>query len=149
MIDATMRMAILAIQEYQLRRCAKWRFLIHCKVLAQEIKGAVEPPPATRIERRAKPRVVCNYPAVVRGRTPEGVLFEEPAMIVNLSATGLYLRLNRRLSPGNRLFVCFRFGNASAEGSQALGARAVVVRRETGANGASGLGLRLERYRFL
>jgi hypothetical protein len=106
------------------------------------------PTHSTKTDRRSKPRLRCNYPAVVRGRGPNTTRFEEPATLCDLSATGLYLRTKREIERGTKLFVCFRMSNEPVQ-APALAMRGIVVRTEARTDGTCGLGIRLLRYHIL
>ncbi len=108
------------------------------------------PTHSTSTDRRGKPRLRCNYPAIVRGSDPNTARFEEPATLCDLSASGLYLRMRREIERGTKLFVCFRM-STSAPHVQAptLAIRGVVVRTEARTDGTCGLGIRLLRYHVL
>ncbi len=105
----------------------------------------------TPIERRSKPRLSCLCPAVVRGVTLQGQRFETAATLINLSASGLYLRMQQSMQQGMKLAVCFRWSQAAPEriATPALVTQGVVVRTEAHADGTCGLGIRLLRYRLL
>jgi len=102
-------------------------------------------------ERRSKPRIECAYPAVVRGLEPSGKRFEESAVLANLSACGLYLRLNRPVEPGRELTVLIRLSNAPRDEAKlsSIATRGVVVRSELQPDGRCGLALKFERHHFL
>ncbi|MBM3130046.1 MAG: PilZ domain-containing protein [Chloroflexi bacterium] len=102
-------------------------------------------------ERRRKPRLECVCPAIVRGRDACGDKFEEPATTVNLSAGGVYLRMNQRLEYGSKLFVLVRLVTAlRGDGlGSSIAMRGVVVRSEPRADGQCGLALKLDRYHFV
>jgi hypothetical protein len=104
-----------------------------------------------RTERRGKPRLQCNFPAIVRGRDPNTPRFEEPATLYNLSATGLYLQMRREIEQGTELFVCFQMSTAVRRQAQApaLAIHGIVVRTEARSDGTCGLGLKLLRYHVL
>lgn len=102
-------------------------------------------------ERRQKPRLECVCSAIVRGTDTRGAKFEARATTTNLSANGVYLRMDRWVEPGRALFVLVRFPTMPREESAgpAIAIRGVVVRSEPAANGTYGLALRFERRREL
>jgi hypothetical protein len=103
------------------------------------------------VERRGKPRVGCSYPATVRGHLPDGVRFEARAVLSNMSASGMYLRTQRKVQPGQTVFVVVRMSTASLvqESPPRLAAFGQVVRMETKVDGTYGIALKLVNHRFL
>lgn len=65
-------------------------------------------------ERRGKPRLYWRCPAMVHGVERGGEAFEINAVITNVSASGLYLRLRKCVETGTALFIIMRFTDASA-----------------------------------
>lgn len=102
-------------------------------------------------ERRQKPRLELVCPAVVRGLDSSGGKFEERATTVNLSAGGVYLRMDRCLEQGSKLFMLVRLATTlRGDGlGPSIAMRGVVVRSEPAADRRCGLALRLDRYHFL
>lgn len=103
------------------------------------------------VERRGKPRVACSYPATVRGHLPDGIRFESRAVLSNMSASGMYFRTQRKVQPGQIVFVVVRMSTASLvqESSPRLAAFGQVVRMETKVDGTYGIALKLVNHRFL
>ena len=101
------------------------------------------------MERRAKPRIHCKYPAIVRGIDLQGGKFEENAVLANLSASGVYVLVNRSVVQGSKLSLAFRFSSTPSAQVPAVVARGVVVRSDRNADGTHGLGVKFERYRVL
>jgi len=101
-------------------------------------------------ERRGKPRMECAYPAIVRGYSLDGMKFEENATVLNLSASGVYVLLNRFIKKGQDLSVKIAFPTSSLElGSSKLATKGVVVRTEALSEGVLGIGIKFQRRRFL
>jgi len=102
-------------------------------------------------ERRSKPRVSCSYPATVRGHLADGVRFESRAVLSNMSASGMYLRTQRKVQPGQTLFIVVRMSTASLvqAGIPQLAAFGHVVRMEPKVDGSYGIALKLVNHRFL
>jgi hypothetical protein len=101
-------------------------------------------------ERRVKPRMKCAYPAMVRGYSLDGKKFEENATVLNLSASGVYVLLNRFIKKGQELSVKIAFPTGSLEwGSSKLATNGVVVRTEALSEGVLGIAIMFQRYRFL
>jgi hypothetical protein len=112
-------------------------------------------PSPTFTERREKPRVACSYPAIVRGRQPDGSRFEARAVLANMSASGMYLRMDKEVIPGEPLFVLVRLAVNPPEQptTPQMAASGTVVRAESqpeGAlGGAYGVAIKLLHNRFL
>lgn len=102
-------------------------------------------------ERRGKPRVNCSFPAIVNGKSIEGMKFETPAVLANMSASGMYLRIKRHIPLGDALFITVRLSTAPLDKSPSphIAALGQVVRVETQPDGAYGVALKLHDYRFL
>jgi len=101
-------------------------------------------------DRRLKPRINCDYPAVVRGQDALGVKFEDHTTLSNLSRSGLYLRLNRALSQGDRVSVTITLTHPfQAPEPHRLAASGIVVRTEPHPDGGFGLAIQIQHYRFL
>jgi hypothetical protein len=102
-------------------------------------------------ERRCKPRVNCSYPAVVRAERSNGIHHETPAVLSNMSASGMYLRLNCCIAPGSPVNLKVRLSTAPLGESNPpiIAASGKVVRSELLKDGTYGIGIQLNRYRFL
>ncbi|MBI5300649.1 MAG: PilZ domain-containing protein [Chloroflexi bacterium] len=101
-------------------------------------------------DRRSKPRVACAYSAVVRGIETQGARFQEAAQVRNLSASGLYLKLDHALTNGRALFVVFWFSShANQADSAGLAVRGTVVRNEIQSDGSCGIAVRFRQHRFI
>lgn len=111
----------------------------------------IHTPLTPTLERRAKPRIECAYPAVVRRYVSGGKQFEEKATLTNLSAGGLYLQLKRAIDPGDELFVLVHLSNAPRNGTPiaAIAVRGPVVRSELQSDGQCGIAIKVEKNRFL
>ncbi len=104
-----------------------------------------------KIERRAKPRVVCAFSALVRGYGDDGKKFQETATLSNLSACGLYLRMNKAIEPGSLLFVVIYLADGSQKGTPGarIAVHGPVVRAQPEADGCCSLAVEFNRNRFL
>lgn len=107
--------------------------------------------PSIPIERRNKPRIQVAFPALVRGNDADSGKFQEDALVDNVSASGVYLRLNRFLAPGSSLFVVLEFSQHPSPERVVprLAAHGTVVRSEVRHDGTCGLAIRFLRHRFL
>jgi hypothetical protein len=102
------------------------------------------------LDRRSKPRIKCAYPAIIRGSTKNGKKFEENATVLNLSAGGAYVMVNRQIDNGQELSVKIGFPTGSLElGTSKLATVAIVVRTEDFSEGVLGVGIKFQHYRFL
>jgi hypothetical protein len=101
------------------------------------------------IERRAKHRINCDYPAIVRGRDPLGKKFEENARVINLSTGGIYVLVRHSIQPGAFLSVRIALPTGSLRwGTSNLSANGTVVRSELHSDGVTGIAIKFERYKF-
>jgi hypothetical protein len=100
-------------------------------------------------ERRSYERIVCDYAGIVRGRLSDGKKFEEIVKVLNLSAAGAYLTINRSVEVGQILTVKISFPTGSLDyGSSTITTRAIVVRTELYAEGVLGVGIQFLNFRF-
>jgi hypothetical protein len=100
-------------------------------------------------ERRGKPRIKCAYPAVVRGCAANGKKFEENATVINLSASGIYMLINRYVDKGQELSVKIAFPTGSLKwGTSNLATTGVVVRIDFLEN-VIGVAIKFQHYKFL
>lgn len=102
-------------------------------------------------ERRSKPRVRVDCPALVRRRNGTNAKIEEDAIVENASACGLYLHLSHSIEPGSRLLVLFSLACHSSDKANVprVAVRGVVVRTEPQGEDTVGLGIKIERYRLI
>jgi len=107
--------------------------------------------PALTLERRGKPRVICSYPATLRGSGDDGNRYDARAVLSNMSASGMYIYTKRPLRLGARVFIVVGISTRplGMTNLPQLAARGNVVRVETRVDGAYGVALKLSRYRFL
>jgi hypothetical protein len=101
-------------------------------------------------ERRKKPRISCQYPATIQGHDANGHKYVEIARLGNLSATGLYLWINRYIEPGEKLFVTVRLRSLlTEEDTPRLATNGIVLRIDPQVDGEYGVAIKFEHYRFL
>ena len=100
------------------------------------------------LERRAKPRVSEPFPTTVSGVDKAGESFELICVLENISSTGLYLKMPRRLERGSevRLIVSFA-GGLSSTGGAAI--RGVALRSHPEADGTWGLAVAISEHAFI
>jgi len=99
-------------------------------------------------ERRAKPRLSEPFPARAWGTDAAGEVFEIDGVLDNISSTGLYLRLPRRMNPGAELSVVIKFLKGHATGATAL-LLTDVLRAELQPEGNHGLALAIKEHHFV
>jgi hypothetical protein len=87
----------------------------------------------------------------MRGTDIKGQKFEVETFVLNLSATGLYLRSFGLVERGEDLFMVIQFlGHENAEAKMArVALKGVVVRVDRLPSGDFGLGVLIKRRRFL
>jgi len=101
-------------------------------------------------DRRIKPRIYCEYPAIIEGFDIGGNKYSDHARLVNLSASGLLIFANRRIENGSRLCVTILLSNSSVDmDAPKLSTIGVVVRTESKSNGTCGIAIKLNNYKFL
>lgn len=103
----------------------------------------------TFMEKREKTRISCNFAAIVKGRDQRGREFEENARVLNLSASGIYLLLNRLLEDGQQLNVRIALPTGSLKlGTSRLVTEGIVIREESLSAGVMGVAVKFNHYRF-
>ncbi len=101
-------------------------------------------------EKRIKPRVSCDYPAIVAGYDQDGNKYSELAQLANLSASGLYMKANRMIENGSVLDVIILLAGAVIEkDAPKIATNGTVVRTEPQSDGSCGIAIKFNRYRFL
>jgi len=100
-------------------------------------------------ERRKQPRLCVSFPVTVRGVDARGEAFEVSAVLDNVSAGGLYVRLGRLLEPGVKLFAVVRLALMPGVAAPCVAVRGIVLRAESQPDGSCGVGVRFTRHRFL
>jgi len=80
----------------------------------------------------------------------DGKKFEENATVLNLSASGVYVLLNRSIQKGQDVSLRIAFPTGSLElGSSKLATTGVVVRTEPLTVGQLGVAVMIHNYRFM
>jgi hypothetical protein len=101
-------------------------------------------------ERRIKPRVICDYPVIVEGYDEDGNKYNENAKLANLSASGLYMKSNRNIENGSKLFVTILLTSALIDqDTPKIATNGIVVRTEHQLDGTCGIAIKFNSYRFL
>lgn len=110
----------------------------------QDTKTAFAP------ERRAYPRLQCEYSAIVRGHCAGGKKFEEIVTVQNLSASGAYFCIPRNLEVDQMVTIKIAFPTGSLDyGSSKVTIKAVVVRIERVSEEVLGIAIQFQNYRSL
>jgi hypothetical protein len=104
----------------------------------------------TTPDRRVKPRIECDYPAIVEGYEPDGSKYNEQVTLANLSASGLFMLANRYIESGSKLTVTVLLSNPSDDDEvPKLATNGIVVRTEPHLDGKCGVAIKFSNYRFL
>ncbi len=101
-------------------------------------------------DRRIKPRIDCDYPAIIEGYDGAGAKFCEQAKLANLSASGLFMLAKRQVESGTKLSVTVLLSNSNnGDDVPKLATSGVVVRLEPRIDGICGVAVKFTNYRFL
>ena len=104
----------------------------------------------TTKDRRVKPRINCDYPAIIEGYEVDGTTFKEHAKLSNLSGSGLFMLSNRKVENGSKLSVTVLLSNLLVDiDAPKLSTNGTVVRIETLTNGTCGIAIAFNNYRFM
>jgi hypothetical protein len=104
----------------------------------------------TTPDRRVKPRIECDYPAIVEGYEADGSKYNEQARLANLSASGLFMVADRFIENGSKLTVTVLLSNPSEDDEvPKLSTNGIVVRTEEKMDGKCGVAVKFSNYRFL
>jgi hypothetical protein len=100
------------------------------------------------VERRVKPRSSAALPARVWGVDVDDQPFSFDCHLDNMSASGLYLRIPRRLQFSSAISVVVRLLSGPVEG-MAAAIKGTVIRDEVKPEGHRGVGIRIVEHRFI
>lgn len=101
-------------------------------------------------ERRTKFRIICDYPAVVKGYDSQGQKFAEKARVINLSTCGIFVVTKRSIQNETEVYVKIALPTGSLEwGTSKLLTSGIVIRNEFQSDGSVGLAIKFQRYKFL
>jgi hypothetical protein len=104
----------------------------------------------TTTDRRVKPRIKCDYPAIIEGTDANGAKYTDHARLANLSASGLYMVANNFLENGTKLSVIILLSSSSADAeAPKLVTKGTVIRTEPQVNGMYGVAVKFYKYRFM
>jgi len=107
--------------------------------------------PRTRrapLERRSKPRSDDVLPARVWGVDIDDQPFSLDCHLDNMSASGLYLRLPRRMKFSSSISLVVRLLNGPVEGQMAA-IKGTITREELNSDGHRGIGIRIVEHKFI
>lgn len=104
---------------------------------------------AGNVERRSKPRIYQTFHARVYGSNACGKEFEAKAVLGNISASGLYLRLPQHVEQGAKLGIVVRPATANDAPAPWVAVNGVVLRAEPQPDGVCGLGISLHNTDFI
>lgn len=99
-------------------------------------------------ERRAKPRSSQALPARVWGVDVDDQPFSFDCHLDNMSASGLYLRLPRRMKFSSVISIVVRLLNGPLEGMFAA-IKGSVIRDESKPDGHRGVGIKIIEHRLI
>lgn len=99
-------------------------------------------------ERRRKPRVFNRFITRVSGVNVSGEPFEIETALDNLSAGGLYIRLNERVKENTKLKLLIHFAESRDVVAPVVETQGIVLRSEQKLNGEYGIAVRFTRHRF-
>src|SRR5689334_858575 len=100
-------------------------------------------------ERRFNARLVAPYPARLFGVDAEGRHFRESAQVENISAGGVFIRLQRTVRLTSCVGVAVRLAHSERIGPAVrLAARGIVVRLEPQVDGTNGVAVEFIRRKL-
>jgi hypothetical protein len=100
------------------------------------------------VERRTKPRSSDALPARVWGVDINDQPFSFDCLLDNMSASGLYLRMPRRMKFSAVISLVVRLPNGPVDGRLAA-IKGAVTRDEIEPDGHTGLGIRIIEHSFI
>jgi hypothetical protein len=104
----------------------------------------------TTLDRRVKPRIKCDYLAVVEDPKGNGTKYQDQGKLVNLSASGLFMLVNREIEMGQTFFVTIHLVNSlNNTDAPRLATNGIVVRTEPRTADSCGIAIKFQNYRFL
>ena len=103
------------------------------------------------LERRGHPRICEKFPVKISGVDEAGAEFKTDAILDNLSASGLYVRLPYKIDAGAKLSFIIRISPVPDDAVSAprVAAKGVVMRAMPEADGLCGVGVSFTQHRFL
>ncbi|HYJ89292.1 MAG TPA: PilZ domain-containing protein [Pyrinomonadaceae bacterium] len=101
-----------------------------------------------RIERRRKPRISEPFPARIWGVDSGDLPFNVDCVLDNISSTGLYLRMPRRVNAGSEVRLIVHLLSGPTTGVTAA-IQGQILRTEVLADGKHGHAIAINKHRFL
>ncbi|MDF2439712.1 MAG: hypothetical protein JWN98_696 [Abditibacteriota bacterium] len=100
---------------------------------------------------RRKLRLNGPCPAFVQGVDANGQAFRNAAVLDNVSAGGLYMRMKSDMPVGEKIFVVFALSSQAADSTHGpkVAARGVIRRVDQHPDGAYGLAVMFLQHRFI
>ena len=120
-------------------------YILDCYLPAAD---AICRPNQAVFERRAKPRSSDALPARVWGVDIHDHPFSFDCHLDNMSASGVYLRMPRRMKFSSAISLVVRLLSGPFEGMSAA-IKGTVIRDESGPDGHRGVGIRIIEHRFI
>lgn len=105
-------------------------------------------PHRSPVERRSKPRSEDVLPARVWGVDIDDQPFSYDCQLENISASGVFLRLPRRMKFSSSISLVVRLLNGPDEGTVAA-IKGTVMREELKSDGHRGIGIRITEHKFI
>ena len=104
----------------------------------------------TTLDRRVKPRIECDYQAIVEGFDCAGIKYRGQGRLINLSAGGLFLVINRDIENGSKLSVIVHLSKSPLDAdAPKLATNGIAVRTELQIDGTCGVAVKFQNYRFI
>jgi hypothetical protein len=104
----------------------------------------------SHLERRAKPRIICDYPALIKSQDAHKKIITGEARVINLSSGGIYLLIASPVLADAEVHVKIAFPTGSLVwGTSNLATTGVVLRCEPQVNGTFGIAIKFHGYKFL
>ncbi|HBG74618.1 MAG: hypothetical protein A2X25_11340 [Chloroflexi bacterium GWB2_49_20] len=101
-------------------------------------------------EKRTKPRMKCDYPVTMQWQNAQGQKFVETARVIDLSSSGALVATQCSIANEAEIHVKIALSSESPEwDSSQLATRGTVVRNEHLSDGAIGIAIKFQKYRFL
>ncbi len=102
------------------------------------------------IEKRAKCRINCDYPAMIKGTDMQGEKFAEQARVINLSKSGILAVCKRPIRSGTEIYVKIALPTGSLEwGVAKLATSGIVTRNDFFSDGSVAIAIKFQAYKFL
>ena len=101
-------------------------------------------------DRRIKPRIVCDYPAIIEGYDSSGNKLNEIGKLANLSASGLFMSANCNIDNGSKISVTILLSSSPHDiDTPKIATNGIVVRTEAQMDGTCGIAIKFNKYKFL